>query len=165
MGEVASLPQNTTDQTANVDPLVELANRIKSYHKAVEDAAKNIVEKAMAAGRDLIEAKGKVPHGRWLPWLEKECGLSERTAQRYMRLAGGKKKIDLWLREKSATMADLTLAEVERVIADDYGKAQASLIKKLGGLPPEDVEQRAQATILALREAVAAIKNPTSKVA
>jgi hypothetical protein len=35
----------------------------------------------------LVEAKATVPHGGWLPWLT-ETGLTPRTAQRYMRLAG-----------------------------------------------------------------------------
>jgi hypothetical protein len=35
----------------------------------------------------LIEAKGQVPHGSWSRWLNKNFELSERTAQRHMRLA------------------------------------------------------------------------------
>jgi len=34
-------------------------------------------------GRELIEAKKGVPHGRWLPWLEDEFGWSDRTARNY----------------------------------------------------------------------------------
>jgi Protein of unknown function (DUF3102) len=33
----------------------------------------------------LEEAKGLLKHGQWLPWLQGNCGISERTAQRYMR--------------------------------------------------------------------------------
>ena len=153
MTDVTSPPASLGGSNSAADPLAELANRIKSYHKAVEDAAKNIVEKAILAGQALNEAKGKVLHGEWLPWLQKECGLPERTAQRYMRLATGKKKIDQWLLTKSATMADLTLAQVERIVGDDYEKAVASLIKRLKGLPPNEMEHAAQVAIAALQAA------------
>lgn len=47
----------------------------------------------------LIEAKGLLDHGEWLPWL-KETGLSPRTAQGYIKLA----RIDT---TKYATVAHL----------------------------------------------------------
>lgn len=40
----------------------------------------------IAIGRDLIEAKGKLRHGEWLPWLT-ELGFSSSAASNYMRLA------------------------------------------------------------------------------
>ena len=38
-------------------------------------------------GRELVAAKAEMPHGEWLPWLEREFGWSEPTATRYMRIA------------------------------------------------------------------------------
>ena len=38
-------------------------------------------------GRRLIEAKDVLDHGEWLPWLEERVEFSERTANRFMRLA------------------------------------------------------------------------------
>lgn len=35
-------------------------------------------------GRHLIEAKDRVGHGHFLPWLDREFGWDERTAQRIM---------------------------------------------------------------------------------
>ena len=35
-------------------------------------------------GRLLMSAKKEVGHGEFLPWLEKEFSLSEKSAQRYM---------------------------------------------------------------------------------
>src|SRR5262245_12758692 len=76
MADVAELkPSN--------DPLADLATRIKAHHAAVRDAARNVVEKAIAAGTLLKEAKDKVGHGKWLTWLEENCELSERTAENY----------------------------------------------------------------------------------
>ena len=40
----------------------------------------------MAAGELLSEAKAKLGHGDWLPWLEANCEVSVRTAQAYMRV-------------------------------------------------------------------------------
>ena len=44
-------------------------------------------EEILGIGRCLIEAKGMLSHGEWLPWLNEQVELSERAAQRFMRLA------------------------------------------------------------------------------
>lgn len=36
-------------------------------------------------GHRLCEAKDMLQHGEWLPWLERETDMTDRTAQRYMR--------------------------------------------------------------------------------
>jgi Protein of unknown function (DUF3102) len=41
----------------------------------------------LTVGSLLAEAKGKIPHGQWLPWLKKECSMSERTAQKCVEAA------------------------------------------------------------------------------
>jgi hypothetical protein len=74
------------DDLSRSNSLVDLAARIQVEHMAVADALKDSVRHAIAAGEMLIEAKAKVGHGQWLPWLA-SCGVSERNAQRYMRLA------------------------------------------------------------------------------
>jgi Protein of unknown function (DUF3102) len=67
--------------------LADLRERLKAEHAAVATALRTSVEHALAAGDILIEAKAQLNnHGEWLPWLN-SCGISERTAQRYMRLA------------------------------------------------------------------------------
>jgi hypothetical protein len=65
--------------------------------KALRAERKNLFE----IGALLIEARAKVDHGGWLPWLEKNFGKSERTAQNYMMASE-------W-REKNATVANLKL--------------------------------------------------------
>src|SRR5258707_15264759 len=96
--------------------LDDLAQRIKNYHAGVLEAARNVVGKAIQAGLLLKEAKGKVPHGEWLSWLDEHCELSERTAHRYMQLANNKRLIDEALKDKSATMATLSLNKALRLI-------------------------------------------------
>lgn len=44
-------------------------------------------EALLEIGKRLIEAKGLLPHGNWLPWLETQVDFSERTAQNLMRIA------------------------------------------------------------------------------
>jgi hypothetical protein len=59
-------------------------------------------------GRLLLQAKKEVGHGRFLPWLESEFSLSEKTAQRYM--AAHKFWVDVVAPLlKSAKLTDLRL--------------------------------------------------------
>jgi hypothetical protein len=55
------------------------------------DAAARIKSRTMSSvfdtGRDLISIKERLGHGRFRAWLHAELGLSERTAQNYMRAA------------------------------------------------------------------------------
>jgi hypothetical protein len=73
--------------------LADLRDRFKIEHAAVIGALRNSLNCAMAAGDILLEAKLRLKHGQWLPWLE-TCDISERTAQRYMRLARNRPEIE-----------------------------------------------------------------------
>ena len=44
-------------------------------------------EAILTIGKCLIEAKEMLRHGEWLPWLNEQVELSERTAQKFMKLA------------------------------------------------------------------------------
>jgi Protein of unknown function (DUF3102) len=151
-----------------VEPgLPELAQRIKAAHAGVLDAARNVVAKAISAGHLLKEAKAKLPHGQFLPWLSEHCELSERTAHRYMQLATNARRIEAALNGKSATMATLSLNKAMRLIeskpdadgglaaASKYARTQETLINTLEELLPEDVDEAAQTTIAELEKAVA----------
>jgi Protein of unknown function (DUF3102) len=162
----------TTPLRPEYGSLPELAQRIKAAHAAVLDASKNVVLKAIAAGTALREAKAKMVHGEWLPWLKDNCDLSGRTAHRYMQLAAGQHK----LQSKFATMANLTLTQALKFLEPDaekedqgpsakYDKAATTLIKKLQDLLPEEVEEAAHRTIQELEKAVAAVKPTAVKAA
>ena len=86
-------------------PIIEA--QIKIEHDAYLSAVRTSIDHAIKAGTLLEEAKGLLRHGQWLPWLSDHCGLSDRTAQRYMRLARN---------AKSATMADLGIAAADRLL-------------------------------------------------
>jgi hypothetical protein len=52
-----------------------------NFYKA--QTAQNIIE----IGKRLIEAKQQLQHGEWIPWLREKVDFTERSAQRFMKIA------------------------------------------------------------------------------
>jgi hypothetical protein len=105
----------TTTAITEIQPsnaLTDLRERLKIEHAAVNGAMNESLIHAMAAGDILIEAKAQLKHGQWLPWL-KMSGVSERTAQRYVRLARCRADIEA----KSDTMSDLGVSGALAMLA------------------------------------------------
>jgi hypothetical protein len=75
-----------TEETMS-NRLPVLAAEIRRAHADVQEIAKTAAERAITAGKALIEAKELVKHGEWLPWLREHCAMPERTAQLYMSVA------------------------------------------------------------------------------
>ena len=152
--------------------LFDLASKITSGLGAIKNATRDIVQRAIAVGEYLIEAKAKVPHGQWLRWLKDNCKLEERTIQRYIKLAEGRATLLL----KSDTLSDLTMTAALQLIdkpgadrEDDntsaskgtpstktptplnmkntYVTVEKKLIAKLEKMPTEDAVTSAQHTI------------------
>src|SRR5258708_20000263 len=73
--------------TQLTNSLESLATRIRKEQRAIEAALTSIAAHVMAAGDLLIEAKKKLKHGEWLPWLTLHCEISKRTSQVYIPLA------------------------------------------------------------------------------
>lgn len=73
--------------------LADLAERVRELDQASIAAELTATEKAMEAGRLLVEAKDGCPHGAWLPFLSR-AGVPERRAQRLMQLARSGLKSD-----------------------------------------------------------------------
>ena len=73
-------------------------------------------EAILTIGRCLIEAKDMLSHGEWLPWLSDQVEFSERTAQKFMRLA----------REWSnpSTLADLGASKALMLLALPEGERE-----------------------------------------
>lgn len=96
--------------STEVGGLTTLATQINGAHEAAVSAVGSALAHASLAGDLLIQAKGQVPHGEWLPWLSKNCsGISPRTAQGYMQLA--RKWPELEKRD------DVALLSVRRALA------------------------------------------------
>lgn len=68
------------DLACGVRSIEQITGEILDLKRTAGDAI-------LAIGNCLIEAKGILSHGEWLPWLTEQVEFSERAAQRFMRLA------------------------------------------------------------------------------
>jgi hypothetical protein len=68
-----------------------LAIRINAAHKQAIDHADKAIHFAKQAGDLLLLVKADLPHGDFLPWVEANCTVSLRQAQRYVAAAQGKR--------------------------------------------------------------------------
>ena len=86
----AVVPKRPLKPAAPVDPAKvtgATATRFLDGHVArIRMLGKNIVTDIVEIGRLLTECKRRLPHGAWLPWLQREFGWTEQTALNYMRL-------------------------------------------------------------------------------
>jgi len=70
------------------DALAQIDNPILAEHAAeIRRRGKRVVADVIEIGRRLTEAKKIAGPGNWLPWLDREFGWSEDTAERFIRLA------------------------------------------------------------------------------
>jgi 16S rRNA G966 N2-methylase RsmD len=76
----------TTTKSTGI-ALSALARKIDAEHRQVEAATLSAILHARNAGQLLLEAKGRLRHGEWLPWLAANCEVKERQARNYMRIA------------------------------------------------------------------------------
>ncbi len=98
------------------DSLADLAKRINTEHAAVVRAFRRGIERALACGNLLCEAKMRYGrHGKWAGWLAKHCpNISQRTAQQYMRIAAHADEI----KAKCETVSHLAINEALDLIAE-----------------------------------------------
>jgi hypothetical protein len=115
------------------ESLDSLAHRIRDAHALVGGCVRDAVLYAIEAGQLLLEARATVRHGEWLSWLKKNCAMSERTAQNYMRLS----KKTSTLAENPQRVADLTmrgavalLAKPKRIAADSDSDVKRRAVEK-----------------------------------
>lgn len=90
------------------DPLAAIVSRIKARNSGY----------AVETGKDLIEAKALVPHGKWGQWLKENFNWSERSAQNYMNAT---KAV-----AKNAEFADLKPASIVALTAKNVPEAVKS---------------------------------------
>jgi Protein of unknown function (DUF3102) len=132
--------------------LADLAARIKAEHQTINTALKNIVRHAILAGELLIEAKKQfTKHGEWLPWLSKYCSLTERTAQRYMRVARNKAVIES---KSDMAVSDLTLNGALALLTDRRPAADIDRRLLEGVIESDSTSEEAEAALegIAARE-------------
>lgn len=79
-------------------------------------------------GRRLNEAKEILKHGEWLPWLERETDISERQAQRYMKVFNeyGAAQLGLFGPETNATtLSDLPISKALALLSVPESEREA----------------------------------------
>jgi Protein of unknown function (DUF3102) len=113
-----------------------LAATINEHLEAAEAATRRGLEHAIAVGALLIEAKELVAHGEWLPWLQANCRVSERSAQVYMRLARNRHKLDAL---KNESIADLTIPGAVALVGKPKPERQPGLPGQLDLLGAPEV--------------------------
>jgi hypothetical protein len=119
-----------------------LAAIINERVAAIGARQRLVLEDAIVAGEALTEAKAKIPHGEWLKWLRAYCpGVSERSAQVWMRLARDRHKLDAL---KNESTADLTIAAAVALVGKPRPERPHGLpgqLDMLGGpeVPPPSV--------------------------
>jgi hypothetical protein len=78
-----------------VEDLQALARQINAAHDDCQQAFTAGMLHAVRTGQLLIEAKRQIArHGEWLPWLESNCCVPIRLAQKYMFVAREAAKLD-----------------------------------------------------------------------
>jgi hypothetical protein len=66
--------------------LTNHSGTLTSHAEQIRRLGKRAFEDIVEIGRLLVEAKGLLPHGNWLPWLAKEFGWSPDTALNFTRI-------------------------------------------------------------------------------
>ena len=69
--------------------LADIAAEIDAAHADAVRHADSAIEHARRAGALLHTVKSQLPHGQWLHWLQTNCTVSLRQAQRYIRAHHG----------------------------------------------------------------------------
>lgn len=120
------------DLVSSKSELQTMAVAINELHTQVLLHTRSALESAKASGELLLQAKALLPHGQWLPWLEENCQVSPRQAQRYMQVA------DRWEAiAKNDAASYLTIDEAIRASesrSDKHREAVSQIEANLPGL-------------------------------
>jgi Protein of unknown function (DUF3102) len=84
--------------------LATIAEQVNAAHREAQEFLHKGLNRAIDAGNLLLEAKARLKHGEWLPWLDANVECSARTAQAYMRVARYAEELD-----KNADLSHLSL--------------------------------------------------------
>ncbi len=137
---------------AGLTTLDELATQINDEHRLAEDAARSAVDHALRAGELLIEAKGRMKHGEWLPWLEQHCEASPRTVQRYIQVARNRGLIEQGIASlddgaNASCVSHLSMTGALRLIQQGAKKVAHEKAERLFSGPPPSLEPDDEPTV------------------
>jgi hypothetical protein len=109
------------------EQLSKNAGLINLAHRAVVQAQKTSIEKAIEAGTMLKACKDSVGHGEWSKWLHDNCReISEETARLYMRLAlpENAPKLEEAAKQNGNAVADLSVRGAAKAIREQPTEEQ-----------------------------------------
>jgi hypothetical protein len=109
------------------------ARSLPTIVAAIRKTFRNDIANIIRRGELLQEAKDQLDHGQWLPWLEDNFSMEERTAQRAMAVAKFAAKYDNLsdLRLKKSALYDLSSGVYpENVINAALKEAKTKLINE-----------------------------------
>ena len=121
MSDTPEKQEENAVEVFDSDKVKELVGLAEKEHDAGVSAGLNMLEHFRKAGELLIEAKAKFGRGSWLIHLEHnlESKFTQRTAQRYMRLATNWNLIE---RKHDTRVSDLSLNQALKSIAKTAGE-------------------------------------------
>ena len=127
-------PVITTSKPLSTKEVGAIADRIRAR---VRRTAEDII----AVGHDLTKVKAQLGHGKFLDWIDREFGMSERSARNYMAVA-------TWAEGKSATVADLAPSTLYRLAApstpEDIGEEVITRAEKGENIKAAEVKRQIQ---------------------
>jgi hypothetical protein len=142
--------------------LVLLAKQIKDEYAKLQTLQKSTEEARKAFGKMLVDAKDKVGHGKFGKWIEENCSITHRTANRYMLLAE-EPKLDSVSNLPTAQSSNTTdkaqsAAPAAANASDLYDKAENRLVEKLQRLQIDEAEAAVEQTVKKLRNTISTMK-------
>ena len=117
-----------------------LAAQLRAAYSDTKAVYRTCKEKADELGQMLIQAKLAIPHGEFQKWLDRECGIPYRTAQRYMDGFRGHAEIK---NDKLAHLIeDAILGSVDRSGDTPSSKREGKASKQeaITGKPPKPAD-------------------------
>lgn len=91
---------------------------LKQNAQETSGLLKCTTEDIIKIGQNLLDAKARLPHGQFTPWVKAELGISQFTAWRFMQVAQGKE-----IKGKSFTvndlMAQISAPQVEKQVIEE----------------------------------------------
>src|ERR1051326_4959233 len=115
-----TLPSATRFDYAQLD--LDLADEARACAARIHALG---VEAIVAIGRELLQIKGKLGHGKFGPWLATEFDMAQATAERYMAVAK-------WLGDKICTMQNLSPETLYMLSRSAPAALRNEIIARLG---------------------------------
>jgi hypothetical protein len=120
-GYLQPQPTSTVEQAA--EQVIDLDSRARKIAYGATQQMRGALDAALACGQWLMFAKGKLPHGQWLPWLA-SVGVSQPSAWRYVKLAENYSERNSLLSATNVTHA-MELAGIRKPKEPTEGKPSA----------------------------------------